>query len=127
MKFNISSKRIVMLVVSVLIIIGMSILFIGNSYAAGDIGGVQVNPNKPVETGDATKWGNRAIGLIQVVGILLAVGIIMVVGIKYMMGSAEEKAEYKKVMIPYVIGAVILFAATSIAPAIVKVIENMAK
>ena len=39
----------------------------------------------------------------------------MVLGIKYMMGSAEEKAEYKKTFIPYIIGAVLLFAASAFA------------
>ena len=39
----------------------------------------------------------------------------MVLGVRYMMGSAEEKAEYKKVMIPYLIGAVLLFAAVNLA------------
>ena len=42
----------------------------------------------------------------------------MVLGIKYMMGSAEEKAEYKKTMIPYVVGAILIFAATTIANAV---------
>ena len=32
-----------------------------------------------------------------------------------MMGSAEEKAEYKKTLLPYVIGAVLIFAASTIA------------
>ena len=36
-----------------------------------------------------------------------------------MMGSASEKAEYKKTMIPYVVGAVILFGASAIAGAVV--------
>ena len=47
---------------------------------------------------------------------------IMVLGIKYMMGSAEEKAEYKKTMIPYLVGAILIFAATTIA----NVIYNFA-
>lgn len=32
-----------------------------------------------------------------------------------MMGSAEEKAEYKKTLMPYVIGAALVFAASAIA------------
>ena len=64
--------------------------------------------------------GNRVLGIIQVVGTIVAVGVLMVLGIKYMMGSAEEKAEYKKTMLPYVIGAVILFAAVNIAKAVVS-------
>jgi len=49
----------------------------------------------------------------------------MVLGIKYMMGSAEEKAEYKKTMIPYIIGAILLFAATTIANAIYTFANGM--
>ena len=41
-----------------------------------------------------------------------------------MMGSAEEKAEYKKVMIPYLIGAVLIFAAPYIAGAIYTFSQN---
>ena len=40
---------------------------------------------------------------IKVVGTFLAVGILMVIGIKYVTGSVEEKANYKKTMIPYII------------------------
>ena len=32
-----------------------------------------------------------------------------------MMGSAEEKAEYKKTFIPYLIGAILVFAASNLA------------
>jgi len=62
--------------------------------------------------------GEDIIGIIQIVGSLVAVGVIVVLGIKYMMGSASEKAEYKKTMIPYVIGAVLIFAGVHIAGAI---------
>ena len=33
------------------------------------------------------------IGVLQTVGIVLSVVILVVLGLKYMMGSAEEKAE----------------------------------
>ena len=41
--------------------------------------------------------------------------MLVVIGIKYMMGSAEEKAEYKKTLMPYIIGAALVFAASAIA------------
>ena len=62
--------------------------------------------------------GKRVMGILQAIGIVVSVGVLMVLGIKYMMGSAEEKAEYKKTMIPYVVGAVLIFAATTIANAV---------
>ena len=62
--------------------------------------------------------GNEILGIIQIVGIILSVGCLMILGIKYMMGSAEEKAEYKKTFIPYIIGAILLFAAAALAETI---------
>ena len=59
--------------------------------------------------------GKKIIGALKAIGTIIAVAILIVLGIKYMMGSAEEKAEYKKTMIPYLIGAVLIFAAPYIA------------
>ena len=44
----------------------------------------------------------------------MVVIFLLILGIKYMMGSASEKAEYKKTMIPYIVGAVLIFAGTSL-------------
>ncbi len=78
----------------------------------------QVNPKEPNSADTFWEVGNNILGIIQIVGTIVAVGVIMVIGIKYMMGSAEEKAEYKKTLIPYLIGAVLLFAAVNIAKAV---------
>ena len=78
-----------------------------------------VNPStitiKTSGTSNITSIGGQIIGIIQVVGSIVAVAILVVLGIKYMMGSASEKAEYKKTLMPYVIGAVLIFAASSLA------------
>lgn len=66
-------------------------------------------------TTEVTNLGQSLVGIIQTAGVVVAVVILLVLGIKYMMGSAEEKAEYKKSMLPYLIGALILFAASTIA------------
>lgn len=66
-------------------------------------------------TTEIQNFGGNIMGVINVVGVVVAVVILMVIGIKYMMGSAEEKAEYKKTMIPYIVGAVLIFGATTIA------------
>lgn len=59
--------------------------------------------------------GASILGIIRVVGTIVAVGMLIVLGIKYMMGSAEERAEYKKTLFPYFIGAILIFAATNLA------------
>ena len=73
-----------------------------------------LNGNGNVQTNDLTKVGNNIVTIIQVVGIVIAVIVLLVIGIKYMMGSASEKAEYKKTMIPYIVCAVLIFAGTSL-------------
>ena len=84
---------------------------------ATTIGDVTIDPTKPSDTTYQTV-GNKVIGIIQVVGIIISVATLMILGIKYMMGSAEEKAEYKKTFIPYLVGAVLLFAASALANSI---------
>ena len=56
--------------------------------------------------------GNSIISILQTVGVVLSVVVLMIIGIKYMMGSAEEKAEYKKTLLPYIIGAAMVFGAS---------------
>ena len=74
-----------------------------------------------------TSMGGEIIGIIQVVGSVLAIGVLVVLGIKYMMGSTEEKAEYKKTLIPYLIGAVLIFAAANIVPTLFTWAQNFGK
>ena len=94
---------------------------------SGTIGGVQIDVGKTESTGGVTAIGNSILSIIRVVGIVIAVGVLMVLGIKYMMGSAEEKAEYKKTMLPYLIGAIILFAAVNIATYVVEIANIVGK
>ena len=58
--------------------------------------------------------GNKIIGPIQMIGSIVSVIALIVIGIKYMMGSVEEKAQYKETMKPYIIGAVLVFGITNI-------------
>ena len=56
-------------------------------------------------------FGQGIIKVITTVGSICSVVVLIMLGIKYMMGSVEEKAEYKKTLLPYVIGASMVFAA----------------
>ena len=80
----------------------------------------QINGDASVNSQGMITAGNKIATIIRIVGAVAAVIILMILGIKYMMGSASEKAEYKKTMIPYVVGAIILFGATAIAGAVVE-------
>lgn len=80
-----------------------------------------INPNYSGNKYFVTKMGN-IIGFLQWAGAIAGVLIITIFGIKYMMGSLEEKAEYKKTMIPFIVGAVVLFAAPQIAKLIFSIL-----
>ena len=70
-----------------------------------------------------TNKGANIASVIQVVGIIVTVVSLMVMGIKYMTGSIEEKADYKKSMIPYLIGVFIFFSLTQVLGIIQKISE----
>lgn len=73
-----------------------------------------IDPKEPTGN-EITGVGEKVVGIVTMLGSILAVLVLVILGIKYMMGSTDEKAEYKKSMLPYVIGAVLVFAASSIA------------
>ena len=68
---------------------------------------------------------NVVIGGLQIVGSILSVAVLAILGIKYMIGSAEERAEYKKTMVPYVVGAVMVFAITNLLKIILPIARNL--
>ena len=72
-----------------------------------------------------TNVGNQIITILTTIGVIASVIVLIVLGIKYMMGSAEEKAEYKKTMMPYVIGAALVFAASAIAGMLYSFLTNV--
>lgn len=113
-----SIKIISTIITAILVImLGASTIF---AYNPGN-----VNTNaEPNGMNRITNAGEGIIGAIRTVGVLLSVGILMVLGIKYMMGSAEEKASYKKTMMPYLIGAILIFAASSLAQAVFDFVKG---
>ena len=111
-------------IVSILLLVAMMLVtFAGIVNAAGngpsDVLDSMKSPDYS-DQGEITTLGQRIVGIIQVVGVVIAVVVILVIGIKYLIGSAEEKAEYKKTMIPYLVGAVLVFGASAIAKAVVS-------
>ncbi len=106
-------KKSIKIVSVVLMILAM--VLVSTSVFATDKKPSEIVSINTENTESVTNIGNRILGIIRVVGTIVAVGMLIVLGIKYMMGSAEERAEYKKTLFPYFIGAVLIFAATNLA------------
>jgi len=58
--------------------------------------------------------GNIIIGIVQAIGIIAAIIMLIMVAIKYVSAAPEAKAEIKKSVIIYVVGAILLFATSGI-------------
>lgn len=83
------------------------------------------NPSDNPNMDELTERTGKTLGVIQTVGTVLSVIILIVVGIKYMMGTVEEKAEYKKTFMFYIIGIFLLFTGT-LLPKIIYDISTQA-
>ena len=81
---------------------------------------VTVTTVAPTETSGILNLAGKILGFLQWIALIGGVLIIAVLGIKYMMGSLEEKAEYKKSMIPLIVGIVVVMGATTIANLLVN-------
>ena len=92
-------------------------------------GGINVNDYNPGETPsiptEVTDKINPIVGVISLIGMITSVLVLVILGIKYMIGSVEEKAEYKKSMIPYLIGAVMVFSISTFLTIIMNMTNNL--
>ncbi len=104
------TKKVVMIIRILLIMVVIASL--ANSVLAYSPKSWTANENVTTEM---TNLVGKILGFVQIVGSAIAVIMIVVLGIQYMIGSVEEKAEYKKTMIPYAVGAICIFGASNIA------------
>ena len=99
-----------------LIILNVGEIF---AFSVSDLTGTQVSNS------DLRGLGNSIVTILTTIGSVVSVIVLIILGIKYMTGSVEEKAEYKKTMMPYVIGAALVFAASTIAGIIYGIANNI--
>lgn len=65
-------------------------------------------------TSSATNIIGAILNIVQVIGMGVAVIMLIVMAIKYISAAPSEKAEIKKGVTIYVVGAIVLFAASGI-------------
>ena len=81
-------------------------------------------PSQPGTGGeDINGIVSNVIWIIQTIAIAAAVIMLMFVGIKFVTASPEGKAERKKTAVIYVVGAILLLAASGV----LGIIQNLAK
>lgn len=114
-----SYKIVILLIISLIIMLALSSISMAAKVSIDNIKDNEAN----VATSGIKNIGSIILSGITGVGIVISVVMVAVLGVKYMMGSAEERAEYKKSMLPYLIGAILLFGASAIANMVVNLVK----
>lgn len=105
-------------VFKILIFFLMLVMITLNFSSAMSIGNLKGNT---AATGDLKSTGNKIITIATTIGSVISVIVIIILGIKYMMGSVQEKAEYKRTLVPFLIGTLFIFVASTIASIIYNI------
>lgn len=114
--------KLILILLSIVAIIAVTT----QSVYASVIDTNQYNPGSvsTSDTGRITDITASVLKIIRYIGIVVTAIVITIIGFKYILGSAEEKANYKEGLVPLIIGCILLIATTSIPSLIVSVVGN---
>ena len=113
---KVTVKIITILLLTVVMITAINSTVFALTSANSIIDGIEKKANEtPTDAAKISEIAGKILALIQYAAVAIGVVLIAVMGFKFMMGSAEEKAEYKKSFVPFIVGVVVIFAATALA------------
>lgn len=126
---NMKKYGLRILVILIVIILGINVVGLNSAMAIGDVID-DYSSYKPSSTTSADDKplkdkANALLGAINVIGIVVSVITLMIIGIGYMFGSIEEKVTYKEKLVPWIIGAVLTFAVTTLPNLIYKFVISI--
>ena len=78
-------------------------------------------PKTPTGGTTVIEKTNAVMKVISVIGAIVSVIALMVLGIKFMFGSIEQRAEYKKIFLPYILGTILIFTI----PTLIRITFNL--
>lgn len=87
----------------------------GSASATDVLDQIKVQDPDASATKGLADMAGKVIGLIRVASAVAAVILVAIFGFKFIMGSANEKADYQKSFIPLIVGIVVVFSSTYIA------------
>ncbi len=118
MKKQISVFRVLAIFIVLMLILGNSVLANQTINTNITIGGTTAIRSSEGMT-------RRLLGIVQAIGSVISVLALVIIGIRYMFSSLEERAQMKGVLIYYVIGAILVFATSSLLGAVYKAIWGL--
>lgn len=76
----------------------------------------------PLKEDNYKKVSDVVYNILLIVGIIAAVIVGLIIAIKIITGSVGQKAEYKELLIPYIVGCVIIFGAFAVWKIVVNIL-----
>ena len=119
------SKKIMKIAAVLLMAVMMAAISVVPSFATLDWDDVSVSGKQTDISATAGEIAGIIIGVVQVIGVAVAVIMLIVLAIKYVSAAPNDKAEIKKHAVVYVVGAVVLFAASGILEIIKQFAGNI--
>lgn len=107
------------------LLIAIALITLSTTIVRATTGFEPIEP-KPVGTAGekVTNTAGKILTIVRIVGMAVAVIMLTILGIKYVAASPNEKADYKKGMTVYVVGAVLLFGASALLSVFQKFVEG---
>jgi len=108
-----------------IILIALICMYTSIAYAA-DISDVTDRTSwNTGETGTkVTEVRGKAIGIMQAIGASVAIIMLITVGIKYLTSAPEDRAQIKSHLVVYVVGALLIFGASTLLGIVYKFIGS---
>lgn len=120
------NRKMNIIAILIILITLMTLIIPNYCYADDSLGLEDLDKYEGTNPGSTklVKKANSIFSYIRIIGIIMSVVILIVIGIKYMLGSTEEKANYKETLLPYIIGAFLLFTGSLVPQLIYNFMQN---
>lgn len=118
------NRKVIKVISIVLMMLMVVAVLMSSVYAVPEVN-TNIFDNVKADTGTTntvSKIMATIINVIQIVGMGVAIIMLVYVAIKYMSAAPSDKADFKKSATGYIVGAVVLFAASGI----LQLVKNFA-
>ena len=78
-----------------------------------------------IDQATLSNFSKTMYNILLVIGVIVAVIVGAIIGLKLMTSSIEEKAEAKKLLVPYVVGCVVVFGGFGIWKLVVTILQGI--
>ena len=121
----VNMKKLIKMIYIILIVLTLTMCFqmINNKVCATEIVDADGYELTEEDTTELFEKANVIATIIRSIGVVVSVLALMIIGLRAMVGSAEEKADYKKSLPGYLFGAIMVLAISLIPSVIYQVMQ----